>query len=483
MDKKFEILNYDELPKRGKYVNWSNIEKGFIFKTQHKDYGYNEFEFKKYEDSYLFLKYKNLDISKIKSDSFMNGKIGGIIRAITSNFKIEIGTKFKDKKRDLLITSREYRRGKNNHNKKWYKYTCNKCGWIEGWIREDHLNNGAGCSCCAGRTAVLGINTIWDTDRWMVSIIGEKFAKSNVCNSTVKVKPRCPICGIEKNKEMSINTIYNRKKVPCNVCGDGFNYTEKIMYNVLRGTGVDFTTQLSKTTFKWCNNYRYDFYIPSLNMIIETHGIQHYEEKSSNSKFNPLKEIQKNDRYKEKLAKENGIDHYIIIDCRKSELEWIKNNILNSELNNYFDFDEIDWKNINKLSLSSISYDIATAYKNNSNLTTVELADMFKISTNSVLKYLKVFSKNGYIDFDIDKVKKDRNIKGAKKAKLKNQKKIQVYKDGVFICSFDSIADVEKYSEIRLGVKLNSSYISGLFNKNNRHYGKKYKGFDIVKLN
>ena len=35
-----------------------------------------------------------------------------------------------------------------------------------------------------------------------------------------------------------------------------------------------------------------------------------------------------------------------MLDCRKSELEWIKNSILNSRLNEVFNLDNIDWDKI-----------------------------------------------------------------------------------------------------------------------------------------
>ena len=52
------------------------------------------------------------------------------------------------------------------------------------------------------------------------------------------------------------------------------------MSNVLNYLNIDFKTQVSKNTFNWCKNYRYDFYFELNNekYIIETHGGQHYEE-------------------------------------------------------------------------------------------------------------------------------------------------------------------------------------------------------------
>ena len=85
--------------------------------------------------------------------SFIKGKFGGVLRLVTKDFKINIGDVFKDDKRDMSITDRKYKerikKDGNKENQKWYKYTCNKCGWTEGWIEEGKLLSGQGCSCWA----------------------------------------------------------------------------------------------------------------------------------------------------------------------------------------------------------------------------------------------------------------------------------------------------------------------------------------------
>lgn len=92
---------------------------------------------------------------------------------------------------------------------------------------------------------------------------------------------------------------------------------------------------------KKMKNYRYDFYIPSLNIIIETHGLQHY--KNTKGSWKSLDEEKNNDNRKKELALSNGIEKYIIIDCRHSELEWLKNNII-KELKDIFILDNINWE-------------------------------------------------------------------------------------------------------------------------------------------
>ena len=130
-----------------------------------------------------------------------------------------------------------------------------------------------------------------------------------------KILMNCPNCGNEKH--ISPNE-YLYQGLGCPVCSDGVSYPEKIMYGVLEQLHLEFQTQLTKTTFKWCKgddyDVKYDFYIPSLNCIIETHGRQHYEISSKKSKYKSLEEIQNNDINKEQLAKNNNIciDGFII---------------------------------------------------------------------------------------------------------------------------------------------------------------------------
>ena len=63
---------------------------------------------------------------------------------------------------------------------------------------------------------------------------------------------------------------------------------------------------------------RYDFYVPSLNAIIEVHGAQHYEQGFDSIGGRSFEEERANDILKEKLAIDNGIKHYIVINALSS---------------------------------------------------------------------------------------------------------------------------------------------------------------------
>ena len=327
-------------------------------------------------------------------------------------FKIEIGTVFEDDKRNITTTDREYRDNPYNEGKflKWYKYKCNICGWTEGWVIENHLKN-RGCACCSGKNIVLGINTIWDTDTWMIPIIGEECAKTHTHGSNAYIYPTCPDCGRVKNKKMKICTIHKSHSMFCS-CNDGTSIGEKAMFNILEQLGVNFEHH---KTFDWsksvqvdnpklCGNKEYDFYFILNNeqFLIETHGNQHYEEGfgriKSNKKARTLKEEVENDKNKKELALINGIleKNYIVIDCRKSELNFIIDNIINNDkLNKLFDMDNIKINRTKEFAVSSRVKEVCELWN-----TIHDIQIICKItkltSPTTIRKYLKVGTELGY---------------------------------------------------------------------------------------
>jgi len=212
-----------------------------------------------------------------------------------------------------------------------------------------------------------------------------------------KLPMRCPDCGFEK--EMIVNDL-NYHGFYCNRCSDGVTYPEKFMLNILEQLlDKNFQVQLSKKTFKWCENYKYDNYIDKINCIIETHGLQHY--RKENGKWGSLEKIQKNDKNKEELAKSNNIYNYIVIDCRKSEMEWIKNSIMNSKLPRLLNFKEedINWLKAQEFACSSLVKIVCQNFSDG-NKNTLMIADKFKLNRGTVTRYLKQGVELGWCDYD-----------------------------------------------------------------------------------
>lgn len=370
----------------------------------------------------LYIKYNN-KIEKIKTDNFQKCKLQKILGERISGFKVEIDTKFKDNKRDITITDREYRqRVDNKGNNKWYKYTCNVCGWTEGWVVENALiSQNVGCSCCKGFTVGKGINDIPTVANWMIPYFQDGYneAKLYTCRSMQKIQPICPDCGRVKSTKLAIDTIYKNHSIGCS-CSDRISYPEKIMHSVLEQLELEFQTQLTKSTFKWIEDYRYDFYFELNNeqYIIETNGNQHYQDA-----WDKLEKTQENDRLKKQLALKNGInlENYIIIDCRESTLEWIKQNIFKSNLARIFDLNQISWLKAEEFALTNLAK-IACEYKrDNVDFMTTDIAKIMNLSSSTIRNYLKRGSKIwDWINYDGNYEKKQAQIKATKIRKANN---------------------------------------------------------------
>jgi len=210
-------------------------------------------------------------------------------------------------------------------------------------------------------------------------------------NESVVIK--CPDCGYEK--EMVVNALISRG-FACPICSDHFPYSEKYFANFLKQV-VDqrFLIQLTKKTFKWCDKYKYDFYLDDINGIVETHGLQHYEQTSG--MWGTVEEIQANDKDKEELAKVNEIENYIVIDCRKSEMNWIKDSIMKSDLPELLNFKEsdIDWLKCHEAGCKNMVKVVCDIWHNGTHDMLI-ISDILKIGTQTIMKYLKQGTELGW---------------------------------------------------------------------------------------
>ena len=446
-------------------INWS-VSIGYIVKFIYDDLE-GWLEIVSYDSRFLYIKYLDKPIFKILTASFRKCKLGELLNKNSNNFKIEMGVKIKDDNRDILITNREYRtvynkNGTFRQNQKWYKYTCNVCGWTEGWIIEGALlSQKQGCSCCYGRTTVEGINSIVDTDPWMIPYFqgGYDEAKLYTYNSERKIQPICPSCGKIKEKSIIIGGIYNNKTIGC-ICSDGTPYPEKVMFNVLMQLNIDLTTQLSKKYFNWCNKYSYDFYIPNLgereeDYIIETHGLQHYTK--TNRGLN-LEKTQENDEYKKQLAIANGIkeENYIVVDCRYSKLDFIKQNILSSKLNDLLDLSIIDWDKVEEFALGSRVKEACEYKMNNPEVTAKEVGEIMSLCRDTIRSYFKRGFSLGWCEYDVEKERKLNYSKIDARNKKSKSKPIMCLENKMV---FKSIIDCERRSEEIFGNKLDNRSI------------------------
>ena len=249
-------------------------------------------------------------------------------------------------------------------------------------------------------------NTISITNPELVKfLVNKEDALVYSYGSNVKVLMRCPDCGYEK--KMSVNTLTTRG-FGCAICSDGY-YPEKFTANLLEQLSINFDTQIGKTSLNWCKKYLYDNYISDINCIIETHGMQHYKDTSGDWNRSSLQKIQTNDKDKEALAKENKIENYIVIDCRYSTMEWIKNSIMNrdpsrldqpclAEVLNFKEQD-INWLKCHEAGCKSTTKLVCDSWDKGM-FNTLKLAQKYKLARSTIINYLKQGAILGWCNYN-----------------------------------------------------------------------------------
>lgn len=414
------------------------------------------------------------DYKNTHTELYLKDKEGYIYKTILSNFKknknpnkfhktnpytiqnIKLWMKTNAKGYELLST--EYI---SSHDKMLFKCP-NGHEFKKGW---SSFQQGHRCPICSNKEVLKGYNDIATTDSWMIDLgVSREDAETHISQSHQKITVTCPNCG--KEKEIVISSIYNYKSICC-TCSDGTSYPEKFVIELLNQLNIKYVSQLSKTTFKWCDKYKYDFYLHDYNCIIETHGGQHYEQ---SARGRSLKEEQENDIYKKELALKNGIKYYIELNCRYSDLEHIKNSILNSELNNLFDLSKIDWLKCEEFALSNRIKEVCDYWKehnniSNENLTTRDIGKVFNLSRDTIVNYLKKGTKLGWCNYN--------SKEEMKKNGSNNGKKVEIFKGKKSLGVFESCSELSKQSEKLFGIKLNNSKIASVC----RGEKPQYKGF------
>ena len=388
-------------------------------------------------------------------------------------FKYSVGEKINGL---IILESKRVMFG--NKKLKAYSYKCSKCGYI-GDIREDVLSKGASCPCCCipPRIIVENINSLVakEETKWMIPLFenGYDEAKLYSKGSTKKIKHICPYCGKQQTIARPIYQLYSNMP-KCEFCGRGRSYPERLVTSLLNSLNIEFIAQLTSTTYKWCGNKRYDFYIPSLNMIIETHGEQHYKD-TNRTKLN---EVANNDKEKEVLALNNGIIHYIVLDCRHSDFDFIRQNIISSDLIKLLNSD-IEWNVVRKMTNDTLTIQMWEYWNSLSEpISITKFAEKFEVSRQVAKDVLQEGFAQNKLQFSMDDIL-NKNIKERnERAKgIANKAKVAIYKDGLLLGEFESMHELERKSEELYGTKLITSKISLVCDKD-----KKYKGFNFKKI-
>jgi rubrerythrin len=437
-------------------INWSNINEIDVYYIYEQLEGYFKILNYNKEKRKINILYNNKNVT-LSTNNLSDNNIGFVVNKRTKEFKIEIGARFKDDKRDITITDREYRKkerkDKKRETQKWYKYICNKCGY-EGWITQGDIIRGNGCPCCclSAQTVVEGINDIPTVANWMIPFFqgGYEEAKLYSYGSGKKINPVCPDCGEIGRISVSICNIYKHKGFGC-VCGDGIKYPNKFAFNMLKQLNIDFINEYSP---KWIKGKKYDFYFELNNKeyILEMDGGFH--EKDNTISGQTKEESKAIDDYKDEQAKLHGIE-VIRIDCNYLDIEkrcnYIKNNILNNKrLNVLFDLRSIDWAIVEEFAISNL-IKVASEYKKKCpDLTTKDIALKMSVDRATITKWLKKGNELGWCHYDAE----EESLKGRSYSGKLNGVPVLIIKNISEYYIFNSSHEAERESEKILGIKL-----------------------------
>ena len=336
------------------------------------------------------------------------------------NYRFQTGSKVKTNTGEIKIVNQI-----RINSRKAYTYECCIDGYI-GNITESNLIRNQGCSKCSKKSAGLtysrskgNIYKEKPEDVLCKYIKNEDLLKTKNFTMKDKVLMICPSCKREQYNIIG-NVYYN--KFCCEFCSDGKSYPEKLFSNILTQLSIAFETQklfewsrnVKSSNTKLCGNKYYDFYIPEIKTIIELHGMQHYEEVSFSRKS--LEEEKENDILKKEIAI-NEVEKYVIIDCRYSNLDYIKKSIENSILNKLLDLSIIDWEYCERNALSSLVKSSCDLW-NSGIHSCVEIGKILNIGKTTVRNYLLKGTKLGLCEYS--RLKSDIYKNKKKKFNLKD---------------------------------------------------------------
>lgn len=281
-------------------------------------------------------------------------------------------------------------------------FRCKTCGNI--WnappnrlVPQTSKTKPTGCPVCSRKA--IGpppkyLNSIWSNDRYRkewAPYFDEDFMKTHTIQSCEYVEIKCPDCGKIKRTKIS-NLAHRGFRCSCN---RKTSYPNKFVYAVLDQLGIEYESEYNR---EWGGMMKYDIAIPSLSIIIENHGIQHYKDGIFTNRT--LKENQEIDKHKKELAFANGFIHYIILNCQNPEKNWIKKSIMESELPELLQFKEcnIDWDNADATACENTIRKVCEDWENDFDME--RAAKDFHISKSAVQDYLLIGHKYNWCSYD-----------------------------------------------------------------------------------
>lgn len=202
-------------------------------------------------------------------------------------------------------------------------FTCNNCGHINTKEIANFLKQKYDCVYCEGN------KTGKDTDiflRELYEKYGNKFSLlAEYIDVKTPIRVKCNKCGFIRDIKPPVLL----RSGYCPKCDKKDSIGEKKIVKYLEQNNIKYISQMYFSNWNIGIHY-FDFYIPQYNLILEYHGIQHYEyNKYFHKDFNEFQYRQKKDIEKKETALKNDFNYisikYTLINNLDSILEYIFN--------------------------------------------------------------------------------------------------------------------------------------------------------------
>ncbi len=303
-------------------------------------------------------------------------------------------SKYSHKKVWLYCQEKDYHNYNKEGNKVGYETSCN--------------NFSKGCKCCyCGKNKTHWKDSLaynYPKVAKMIAIKENNLTFEDCYNiapfSSKKFYFKCNECENISSKPLKLNNI-TRRGYSCEFCSDGVSIPNKFMNNLLTQLNVDFKSEYSPCYFK--NSKRIDFLLIYYNIIIEMDG----------GYGNHTREY---DYWRDFLNMKYGGYKTIRIDLKddnrykKDTFNYIKEQIVDSELSNIFNLDNINWELAWEESQNSLC--VKTWKLWNSGIHDVsKLSLIIGVNRGTIRIYLKRGSECKKCNYTKEESIKDRNLR------------------------------------------------------------------------
>lgn len=232
----------------------------------------------------------------------------------------------------------------------------------------------------------------------------------------------CQRCGkIVRGK--SISNVHKRRQVPCPYCANGVSYPERYMIALLEQLRVPFVHQhtVRFTRDGHNRNYKYDFYDPERQLVIETHGQQHMEPGAfERLGGQTLEMIQQNDAEKEHYATRVLDLKYVALDCRRSDPNWIRREVINKL--SFYPLESVDWYTVQVSASKSLILQLISLSKQG--YTQKQIGEIVHMSPSTISVKLQKAIRDGLYDGITP-----RTLQAAENKRLLEEKRVHNQKE------------------------------------------------------